>query len=101
MTTKARRVQSAGFLFGTREASHRRGAPRNWPKVSILVQQDQDRQDGMTEVITDPTAVSQPDAFAGEDHFSQDRMYFLSPSNLAVVGSLPANIWEEDQGHYK
>ena len=23
------------------------------------------------------------------------------PSNLAAVGSLPANIWEEDQGHYK
>src|SRR5919106_400878 len=22
-------------------------------------------------------------------------------SNPAVVGSLPANIWEEDQGHYK
>ena len=23
------------------------------------------------------------------------------PSNLAVVGSLPTYIWEEDQGHYK
>ena len=54
----ARRVHSAGFLFGAREASHRRGVPRNQPKVSILVQQDQDRQDGRTEVINEPTAAS-------------------------------------------
>ena len=59
----ARRAQSAGFLFGAREASHRRGVPRNQPKVSILVQQDQDRQDGRTEVITEPTAASRPEAF--------------------------------------
>ena len=54
----ARWVQSAGFLFGAREASHRRGVPRNQPKVSILVQQDQGCQDGKTEVITEPTAAS-------------------------------------------
>ena len=58
MTTKARRVQSAGFLFGAKEASHRLGVPRNQPKVSILVQQDQDRQDGRTEVIDEPTVAS-------------------------------------------
>ena len=29
-------------------------------------------------------------------------MYFLSPFNLAIVGSLPAYVLEEeDQGHYK
>ena len=59
----ARRVQSVGFLFGAREASHRRRVPRNQPKVSILVQQDQDRQDNRTEVITEPTAASQLEAF--------------------------------------
>ena len=53
-----RPAQSAGFLFGAKEASSRRGVLRNQPKVSILVQQDQDRQDGKTEVITEPTAVS-------------------------------------------
>ena len=58
MTTMTRRAQSAGFLFGAREESHMRGVPRNQPKVSILVQQDQDRQDGRTEVIIEPTAVS-------------------------------------------
>ena len=62
-TTKARRAQSAGFLFGAREASHKRGVLRNQPKVSILVQQDQDRQDGRTEVINEPTAASRPEAF--------------------------------------
>ena len=59
----ARRAQSAGFLFVSREASHRSGVPRNQPKVSILVQRDQDRQDGGTEVITEPTAASRPEAF--------------------------------------
>ena len=54
----ARKVQSVGFLFGAREASHRRRVPRNQPKVSILVQQDQDCHDGRTEVITEPTAAS-------------------------------------------
>ena len=97
----ARPAQSTGFLFGAKEASHRRGVPRNQPKVSILVQQDQDHRDGRTEVIDEPTAASRPEAKAGEDHFSKDRMYLLSPSNLAIVGSLPTNIWEEDQGHYK
>ena len=28
-----------------------------------------------TEVIAEPTAVSRPEAFAGEYHFSQDKMY--------------------------
>ena len=56
----SRWVQSAGFLFGAREASHRRGVPRNQPKVSILVQQDHDRQDGRVKVIAEPTAASQP-----------------------------------------
>ena len=65
----ARRVESIGFLFGAREVSHRRGVSRNQPKVSILVQQFQDRQDGRMEVITEPTAASPPDAFAREDYF--------------------------------
>ena len=59
----ARRVQSTCFLVGAREASNRRGVPGNQPKVSILVQQDQDRQDGRMEVITKPTAASRPEAF--------------------------------------
>ena len=59
----ARRAQSTGFLFGAKEAGRRRGVPRNQPKVSILVQQDQDRQDGRTEVIGEPTAASRPEAF--------------------------------------
>ena len=57
----ARRVQSVGFLFGAREASHRLGVLRNQPKLSILVQQDQDHQDGRTEVITEPTVASRPE----------------------------------------
>ena len=54
----ARRAQSVGFLFGAKGASHRRGVSRNQPKVSILVQQDQDRQDDSTVVITEPTTAS-------------------------------------------
>ena len=64
------------------------------------MEQDQDRQDGRTEVITEPTAASPPEPLAGKDYFCQDNLYKLSPFELAVVGSLPAYIWEEDQGHY-
>ena len=53
----ARQVQSASFLFNAREASHRRGVQRNQPKVSILVQQDQERQDGRLEVTVGPVCV--------------------------------------------
>ena len=59
----AMQAQSAGFLFGAKEASHRHGVPRNQPKVSIPVQQDQDPQDGRTEVIDEPAAASRLEAF--------------------------------------
>ena len=32
-------------------------------------------QDGMTEVIAEPTAVSPPEPLAGEDCFCQDSLY--------------------------
>ena len=48
---------------------------RNQAKVSIPVQQDQDRHDGRIEVITEPTRASRREAFVGEDYFCQDRMY--------------------------
>ena len=46
--------------------ANRHVLPRNQPKVSILVQQDQDCQDGRTEVIVEPTAASRPEAFRGQ-----------------------------------
>ena len=97
----ARRVQSTGFLFGASGASHRRRVPRNQPKVSILVQQDQDRQDGRTEVIAEPTTASRPEALQVKTTFVRIRCTGCLPLNLAIMGSLPAFIWEEDQGHYK
>ena len=54
----ARRAQSAGFLFDAKEEGSRHGVQRNQPKVYILVQEDQDRQDGRTEVIDEPIAAS-------------------------------------------
>ena len=67
-----------------------RGVPRHQAKVSILVQQYQDQQDGKTEVTMEPRTTSPSEPFAGEDHFCQDKLYYLSPFKLAVVGSLPA-----------
>ena len=79
-----------------------RGVPRDQLKVSIPVQQDQDRQDGRTEVITENTMASGSEALQAKITFSQDKMYFLSPFKLAIVESLPSSIFgEEDQGHYK
>ena len=51
--------------------------PRNQPKVSILVQRDQYRQAGRTEVITEPTTASRPEPLAGKDYFCQDSLYLL------------------------
>ena len=63
------------FLFGAKEATSRREVPRKQPKVSIPVQQDQDREDGRTEVINEPTTTSRPESFAGQYYFCQDCMY--------------------------
>jgi hypothetical protein len=66
------------------------------------VQRDQDHELGRTDVITEPTAVSRPEALQAKTTFHQDKMYYLSPFELATVGSLPAYILgEEDRGHYK
>mgnify|MGYP006898542213 CR=1 FL=1 len=79
MTTKgaswapARAVSS--FPLWCKGGKRSRGVPRHQAKVSISVQQDQDQQDGRTEVIADPTAASPPEAFAGEDYFCQDSLY--------------------------
>ena len=52
-----------------------RGVPRHKGKVSISVQRDQDQQDSKTEVTMEPKAASPREPFAGEDHFSQDKLY--------------------------
>ena len=44
-------------------------------KVSLSVQRDQDQEDGKAEVIVEPKAASQPELFAGKDHFCQDKLY--------------------------
>ena len=72
----ARWVQRAGFLFGAREASHRRGVLKNQPKVSILVQQDQDHQDGRMEVIAEPTTASRPEALQVQTDTSPSYLLF-------------------------
>ena len=46
------------FLFGVKGASAGEGIPRKQLKVSLFMKRDQDRQDGKTEVITEPTMAS-------------------------------------------
>ena len=54
------------------------------------------------DVITEPTAVSRPEALQAKTTFRQDKMYYLSPFKLATVGTLPAYVLrEEDRGLYK
>ena len=53
------------FPFRCKGGKHR---PRHQAKVSISAQQDQDQQDGRTEVTTEPTVASLPEPLAGEDH---------------------------------
>ena len=44
-------------------------------KATISVQQDQDQQNGKTEVTMEPKTASSPEPFACEDHFCQDSLY--------------------------
>ena len=46
-----------------------RRVPMHQAKVAILVQRDQDQEDGRTEVIVEPKTASPPERFAGEDRF--------------------------------
>ena len=82
MRTKARRAQSIGFLFGAKEAGRRRGVPRNQPKVSILVQQDQECQDGRMEVIDEPTGASRPEAFRRRRLLLSEYIVLLVPFQI-------------------
>ena len=52
-----------------------RGVLRHQAKVSISMQQDQDQQDGRTEVTVEPKTTSPPEPLAGEDYFCQDKLY--------------------------
>ena len=53
------------------------------------------------EVITELTAASPIEPLQAKTTFVKITCTSCLPLNLAVVGSLPAYIWEEDQGHYK
>ena len=66
------------------------------------MQQHQDHKLSRTDVIVEPTTTSRPGALQEKTTFCQDKMYYLSPFELATVGSLPSYVLgEEDQGHYK
>ena len=67
-----------------------RGILRNQPKVSILVQQDQDRQDGRMEVIWSPSQRHRQGLLQARTNFSQDKCTRCSPSKWPIVGALPA-----------
>ena len=78
-----------------------RGVPRHHAKVSILVEQDQDRQDDRTEVIAKPTAASPLEPFAGKDYFCRDSLYLLSPFKYGHCGIPSCLHLGEDQGQHK
>ena len=62
----ARAVSS--FPLWCKGGKRSRGVPRHQAKVSISVQQDQDQQDGRTEVIVEPKTASPLAPLTGEDH---------------------------------
>ena len=78
MTIETRRAPAGAasmFPLWYKEGKCRRGVPRHQAKVFISVQRDQDQQDGRMEVTMDPKTASQPEPFAGEDHFCEDKLY--------------------------
>ena len=106
MTIKTRQVLVCvvfSFPLWCKSGKRRRGVPRHQAKVAILVQRDQDQQDGKTEVTMEPKTASPPEPFAGEDHFCQGQLVLVVPFQnwLSLLTPFPLNIWGEDQGLYK
>ena len=63
------------FHFGAKQASADEEYRGIRQRFAILVQRDQDQEDGKREVIMEPKTASPPELFAGEDHFCQDSLY--------------------------
>ena len=63
------------FPLWCKGGKRNRGVPRQQGKVAMSVQQDQDQEDGKTEIIVEPKAALPPELFAGEDRFCQDSLY--------------------------
>ena len=70
MTIKARRAPAravSSFPLWCKGGKRRCGVLRDQANVSISVQQDQDQQDGRTEVTMEPKTASSPVPLAVED----------------------------------
>ena len=71
MTIETRRAPASAvssFPLWCKGGKRRRGVPRHQAKVTILVQQDQDQQDGRMEITVEPKTTSSPVPLAVEDH---------------------------------
>ena len=68
-----------------------RGVPRHHAKVSISMQQDQDQQDGRTEVIMEPMMVSPPEPLAGEEHLLSGQPVLVAPLQIGRRG-IPSHL---------
>ena len=82
----ARRVQSAGFLFGAREASRRRRVPWNQPKFPFWCNKTKTAWTAGRRSSPSPPQRHDQRLFAHEDYFCQDRMYYLSPCKSCRCG---------------
>ena len=96
---RAPACQTEQFPLWCKGGKDVRGFPKHHPKVSIPVQQDHDHEPRRADVIAEPTSASSTTTLQAKTTFGQAGMYSCPPSNLAIVGSLPAiAIWEEDPG---
>ena len=94
VTTKARQApggrrpaQSPCFLFGAKGGKRRQ---EYQAKATILVQQDQDQQNGRMEVIVGPSWHHRQSLWQARTDFSLDKCTRCSPSKWPIVGALPA-----------
>ena len=71
--------------------------PKHPPKVSLLVQQDQDPKPRMMGVITEPTTASPSTTLQAKTTFRQDRVYLLSPFEFGRCG-IPSHQRDEGRG---
>ena len=99
MTTKARRAPACAeslFPLWCKGGKRRQGYQA---KATISVQQDQDQQDGRTEVIGEPKLASSSGPF-GRRGPTLVRISVLDVplQNGQLLAPFPLNIWEEAQG---
>ena len=94
-------MQCTSFLFGAKKASSGAGSRGIKQRFSYQCNETMTTRMAGRRSSRSPMQHHNQSLLQAKTTFVGIACTSCPPSNLAVVGSLPAYIWEEDQGHYK